>query len=276
MRLHLLASGSAGNCLFVEAGGTRILIDCGISGAEAARRLEKVGSHPEAVEAIVVSHEHSDHLQGVGVLARRYGLPVYLTAGTQGACNGQLGSPVEVRPFVPGREFTIGDLMIRPFSIPHDAAEPVAFTLHHGGVKAGVATDLGFSTALARQHLSGSHLLVLESNHDPEMLARSSYPWELKRRIRGRSGHLSNRDAARLLEGVLHDGLETVALAHLSEKNNCPELALKEAGVVLEKYRLGERVTVEVAGQNDVLSLSAGAKEGVSTESGLFDLEEKR
>lgn len=276
MRLHLLASGSAGNCLFVEAGETRILIDCGISGAETARRLEQVGARPDSVEAIVVSHEHSDHIQGVGVLARRYGLPVYLTAGTQGACNGQLDPPVEVRPFVPGHEFMVGDLTIRPFSIPHDAAEPVAFTLHHGGVKAGVATDLGFSTALARQHLSGSHLLVLESNHDPDMLARSAYPWELKRRIRGRSGHLSNRDAARLLEGVLHDGLETVALAHLSERNNRPELALMEADEVLKKYRLGERVTVEVAGPKDVLSLSVGAKDDLPHESGLFELEEER
>lgn len=258
MKVHILASGSAGNSVLVEAGGSRVLIDCGISGAETARRLKTVGCSPEALSAIVVSHEHSDHLQGVGVLARRYGHPVYLTAGTLEACNGRIDGRIDVRPFDPEREFEIGELRIRPFSIPHDAAEPVGFTLHHGGVKAGVATDMGFSTALARQHLAASNILVLEFNHDPELLARGPYPWELKRRIRGRRGHLSNQEAGQLLEGILHDDLECLALAHLSEKNNRPELALQAAGKVLEKYRLRERVHVEVASQNGVLSLAAG------------------
>ncbi|MFC1657318.1 MBL fold metallo-hydrolase [Candidatus Moduliflexota bacterium] len=258
MKLHILASGSSGNCTLVEAGGTSILVDCGISGAEATRRLATVGHLPENLKGIIVSHEHTDHTQGVGVLARRHGIPVYLTGGTLQACNGQIDGRTETRVFEPDREFDIGDLAVRPFSIPHDAAEPVGFTLRHGGTKAGLATDLGFTTALARQHLSGCRLLVLESNHDPDLLARSPYPWELKRRIRGRRGHLSNQEAGQLLEGVLHEELETVVLAHLSEKSNRPELARESAENVLGRYRLRESVRVEVAGRHDVLSVGAG------------------
>ena len=255
MKLHILASGSSGNCTLVVAGGTSVLVDCGISGAEASRRLEAVGCAPEELRGIIVSHEHTDHIQGVGVMARRHGIPVYLPRGTLEACNGQVDSRTETRVFPSESEFEIGELGVRPFSIPHDAAEPVGFTFHRGGVKAGLATDMGFTTALARQHLSGCRYLVLESNHDPALLSRSPYPWELKRRIRGRRGHLSNEEASRLLEGVLHDDLESVVLAHLSEKSNRPDLAKKAAEEVLERYRLRDRIEVAVACRREVLSI---------------------
>jgi len=257
LNLHVLVSGSEGNSTLIEGERTRLLVDCGISGREAARRLESVGCPPETITAIVVTHEHTDHLQGVGILSRRFNLPVYLTAGTLAACRDRLKAVAECRIFESGTAFTVGDLEVRPFSIPHDASEPVGFTFHDGNRKVGIATDLGFSTELAKRHLSACQLLVLESNHDPDMLARGPYPWELKRRIRGREGHLSNADAGALLEAILHDDLEGVVLAHLSEKNNSPDLARKAAEEVLERHRLKGKVQLEVAGRRETVTITS-------------------
>jgi len=253
----MLASGSSGNSVLVETQQGGVLVDCGLSGAEAERRMTKAGCSPAHLDAIVVSHEHTDHIQGVGILARRFGLPVYISSATLAACNGHLDRGVETVAFEPGREFFIKSLLVRPFSIPHDAADPVGFTFRQGNVKAGVATDIGFATALAVRHLAACNLLVLEANHDPEMLARGPYPWELKRRIRGRMGHLSNDEAGRLLEKVMHDDLEGVVLAHLSDKNNSPALARKAAEAVLKRFRMEERVSLAVADQCEVLTVAA-------------------
>ena len=223
--------------------------------------MESVGIDADGLDAILVSHEHGDHLQGVGVLARRHQVPVYLTPGTMGACNGQLSKGAECRAMEPGSAFEVGELGIHPFAVPHDAAEPVGFVFRHGGRKAGVATDVGFITALMRQHLMGCNLLVLESNHDPEMLRNGPYPWELKRRISGRSGHLSNEDAGRLLERVMHRGLEEVVLAHLSEKNNSPALARSAVEGVLSRYRMLEKVKVQVASPKAVVTAGSGDTE---------------
>jgi phosphoribosyl 1,2-cyclic phosphodiesterase len=257
VKLHVLASGSSGNSILVEAQETRLLVDCGLSGAEAGRRITEAGCVPEEISAIVVSHEHTDHIQGVGIMARRFGIPVHLTPGTLEGCNGQLKGGVRTEMIEAGRAFKIGEVMVRPFSISHDAADPVGFTFSCGGVKAGLATDVVFCTALVRQHLAGCNLLVLESNHDPELLARSSYPWELKRRIRGRRGHLSNDEAGQLLERVLHDGLENVVLAHLSERNNRPDLALQAARRILEGRRMSGSVGLSVAAQGEVTTVAA-------------------
>jgi phosphoribosyl 1,2-cyclic phosphodiesterase len=257
VKLHVLASGSSGNSILVETRRTRLLVDCGLSGAEAGRRIAAAGCAPEEINGIVVSHEHTDHVQGVGIMARRFGIPVYLTPGTLEGCNGQLKEGIRTEMIEAGREFEVGEVTVRPFSIPHDAADPVGFTFSCGGVKAGLATDVGFSTALVRQHLSGCHLLVLESNHDPDLLARSSYPWELKRRIRGRRGHLSNDEAGQLLERVLHAGLEKVVLAHLSERNNRPDLALQAARRILEDRRMSGSVGLSVAAPGEVTTVAA-------------------
>ncbi len=224
--------------------------------------MESVGCPPETLSAIVVTHEHSDHIQGVGVLSRRFNLPVYLTAGTLAACNGRLKTGGEYRVFEPGRAFTIGDFDVRPFSIPHDAADPVGFTFHQGNRKVGVVTDLGFSTELARQHLSACQLLVLESNHDLEMLASGPYPRQLQDRIRGREGHLSNADAGALLGEVLHADLEGVVLAHLSEENNIPALARKAAEEVLERHRLKGKVRLEVASRHETVTIASRGGRG--------------
>lgn len=220
----MLASGSRGNAIYISNGTTAVLIDAGLSGVEIERRLKSRGLCPEDLDALVVSHEHADHIQGIGVLSRRYGLPVYMNADTQKAAY-RLGSVNSVKPFCCSEPFKIGTLSIYPFPISHDAADPVGFTLEQGGIKIGIATDLGIATTLVKEHLKGCALLVLEANHDPEMLVQGPYPWPLKQRIQSRVGHLANIDTHDLLCELQHDQLRHVVLAHLSETNNTPEKA---------------------------------------------------
>jgi phosphoribosyl 1,2-cyclic phosphodiesterase len=221
-----LASGSKGNAIYVSDGETNLLIDAGLSGVEIEKRLRSRNLFPERIDALVVSHEHGDHIRGVGVLARRYGIPVYLTAGTQRGAAPFLGKIEQAVHFEPGHPFAIGTLNLHPFSLPHDAADPAGFTVARNGVKLGIATDLGVAPAMIQTHLAGCQALILEANHDPRMLAEGPYPWPLKQRIAGRTGHLSNQDARDLLGRVRHDDLRHVVLAHLSEINNTPERAL--------------------------------------------------
>ena len=224
-----LASGSRGNSLFVACGDSRILIDAGLSGIEIERRLAAIEIDPESLTDIVITHEHSDHVKGAGILSRRYGLPVYITEKTHRACTG-LGRIESLVFFECGRPFDIGQVRISPFSISHDATDPSGLTLEYGGHKIGIATDLGVVTGLVREHLKGSSLLYLESNHDPDMLMGGAYPWHLKQRIKGRTGHLSNMDARQLISELRTDRLRYVILAHLSEENNCPKKAAQEVG----------------------------------------------
>lgn len=259
MKVHALVSGSSGNCILVENGETRILVDCGVSGVEAERRLKKVGCPPESLKAILVTHEHTDHIQGVGILARRFGIPVHLTAGTMSAGNGSLGQITETSVIEPGVSFTVGQLAVHPFSIPHDAADPVGFTFHNGREMAGIATDLGFPTGLVEDHLKECSLLILESNHDPEMLANGPYPPDLRRRIRSRDGHLSNEQAGGMLDSIIQKNpstLSAVVLAHLSEKNNHPDLARKSAEQVVSGQGRRGKVRIEVAGRKDVVTIA--------------------
>ena len=260
MKIHVLASGSAGNCALVEAGGTSVLIDAGLSGSELERRIAAVGADVRGLSGILITHEHADHVRGAGILARRHGIPVYLTPGTHEAERRHLGEIPAIRHIKPGKAFKLADLEVRPFSTPHTSqggrrthqregvADPVAYVFFHEGVKAGYATDLGHPIALMDQHLAGCRLLVLEFNHDPGMLVNGPYPWPVKQWIKGQGGHLSNEQAARLLERVLHDRLDGLVLAHLSETNNTPELARRAADETLERFRLRERVAVYVAG----------------------------
>lgn len=228
-----LASGSRGNALFVSAGRTGLLIDAGLAGREIEKRLSLRGIAMERLTAIVVTHEHTDHMKGVGVLSRRWGLPVYMNQETRKAGAGQLGSVATEECFESGRPFAVGNLKIHPFAVSHDAADPVGFAISFNGVRIGIATDLGVVTANVTMHLKHCALVVLEANHDADMLESGPYPWPLKQRIRGRSGHLSNRDAARLIGEIRHDGLRHVILGHLSEANNTPEKAMAAVGRVL-------------------------------------------
>lgn len=235
MRFCPLASGSKGNALYVSAGGTAVLIDAGLTGKEIQKRLAAHALDAKGLSGIVVSHEHTDHLHGVGVLARRWGLPIYMNRSTRDAATRQLGRVPRVVCFDSGRSFTLGCLKIHPFVLSHDAADPVGFTISNNGLRIGIATDLGVATANVKMHLKDCALILLEANHDPRMLESGPYPWPLKQRIRGRSGHLSNEDAARLLCEVRHPGLRHVVLGHLSETNNTPEKAMAVVGRAIDR-----------------------------------------
>ncbi len=227
LSLCMLASGSKGNSIYISSGQTAILFDAGLSGKEIERRMKCRGLRPQELDAIVVSHEHGDHIQGVGIMARRFGLPVYIAPETLEAAHSHLGQIQPVHGFACGTAFSINDLSIRPFSVSHDAAAPAGFTIENHAGKIGLATDLGIATAMVKHHLQDCSLLVLEANHDPHLLETGPYPWPVKQRVKSRTGHLSNESARALLMELLHDRLAHVVLAHISETNNTPEQALQ-------------------------------------------------
>ncbi|MGE5666943.1 MAG: MBL fold metallo-hydrolase [Betaproteobacteria bacterium] len=225
MRFASLGSGSEGNGLVVEAGGTRVLIDCGFGVRDTVARLARLGVEPDSVSAILVTHEHSDHVGGVPAFAARYRIPVWLTFGTLQVVGERFARAERIYGFDSHDAFGIGELEIRPFPVPHDAREPVQFVVGDGGHRLGVLTDLGVSTPHVETNLSGCDALVLECNHDPGMLAESDYPYALKQRIAGRLGHLDNEAAASLLASLDTSRLRHVVAAHLSQQNNTPDRA---------------------------------------------------
>jgi len=246
MQICMLASGSRGNSIYISNGETAVLIDAGLSGIEIERRMKSQHISISSINAIIVSHEHSDHIQGVGVLARRYDLPVYISSETIKTAAPQLGTIKTIINFSCGAAFTINNLTVRPFSISHDACDPAGFTIGCNGKKIGIATDVGVATAMVREHLKGCCCLVLEANHDVRMLEEGPYPWPVKQRIKSRTGHLSNESTRELLMDVMHDRLSHVILAHLSETNNTPEKALR---VITEQLNQ-RQIELTVATQN--------------------------
>lgn len=249
MRVTVLGSGSTGNATLVEAGDVRILVDAGFSGRDLERRMREVGTDPASLQAILITHDHGDHTRGMGVLARRFGVPILMTAVTAHACRALLTGREQVRHYESLVTFRIGPFEVMPFLTVHDAADPVAITVRHveSGAKMGVATDLGRPTAAVRAALAGCHLLVLEANHDESMLWTGPYPWSVKQRIASSHGHLSNRAAAELAEELYHPNLVAVALAHLSEHCNDGGLARDVVSVALD--RRGFRGRLDVAPQ---------------------------
>ncbi len=237
MKICLLASGSKGNAILVESGQTRLLIDAGLSAREIRRRLELVGIDAGSLTALLITHEHTDHVRGLGPLVRQLDIPVYLQSDLARKLP-DVGKKQCVREFVDGEDFAIDDLTVRPFAITHDSLAPVAFTFTGELGKIGVATDLGIVTRLVTDCLRDCRALVLETNHDEEMLRDGPYPWKLKQRVRSNHGHLSNRAGSALLHDLVWPGLETVFLSHLSETNNRPELASEAARQVLDGQNL--------------------------------------
>ncbi len=227
LRACILGSGSSGNCTFVASETTAILVDAGLSGRRTAERLAQVGACPTALQGICVSHEHLDHVGGVCVLHKRYGVPVYANAGTVDALARvpKLGA-LPWNLFHTGHSFVIGDLRIEPFSVPHDAYDPVGFVVEQNDNRIGIVTDMGMCTSLIRERLRRCHAVVVEANHDEQLLQNALRPWALKQRIRGRQGHLSNQSAAALLVEIAGPELRHVFLAHLSEDCNRQDLAL--------------------------------------------------
>ncbi len=232
MRFAYLGSGSQGNGLLVEAGSSRVLLDCGFTVTETVRRLGRLGLEPGHVSALVVTHEHDDHLAGVARFARRFGVPVWATHGTlRGA--GARFEGVDIRWIDGYQPFSVGDLSLQPYPVPHDAAEPAQFVFTDGARRLGVLTDAGCSTPHIEQVLSHCDVLLLECNHDRDRLRDSAYPAVLKQRISGRLGHLDNASAARLLAAVASPRLQHVVAVHLSQQNNSPDLARTALATVL-------------------------------------------
>jgi len=234
MRFACLGSGSEGNALVVEAGDTRILLDCGFGLRETVARLGRFGLAPEDLHAIVVTHEHSDHIGGVARLAAKFGLPVWVSHGTHAFLANLDQVPGDCHLFDSHSAFAIGALSIQPFPVPHDAREPAQFVFGDGRVRLGVLTDTGCSTPHIQAMLSGCEALVLECNHDPAMLANGPYPPSLKRRVAGNYGHLDNAAAAELLRTLDTGRLQHIIAAHLSRKNNTPQLAREALAEALE------------------------------------------
>lgn len=231
MRLLMLASGSDGNCMLVEHDGCSVLIDAGLSCREIRRRIELAGASMPQPSAIFLTHEHSDHVKGARVTARRLGIPVICTPGTARGTPGLRDVPC-VRTLAPGGSVETGPFVVTSFLLPHDAAEPSGYVIEWDGGRLGIATDLGCWSHLVAESLSGCTGLVLEFNHDEDMLWGGRYPWPLKQRIASSNGHLSNSAAGDLLGAVRHEALEFVILAHLSQENNRPALALEAARAV--------------------------------------------
>ena len=257
-----IASGSSGNCSYIGTGSTHILVDAGISGKKVENGLHTLGIKCSDLSAIFITHEHSDHIKGLGVLARRYGIPVYTTKGTREAIGGisQVGE-IDRELFFeihPDRPVTIGDLEVYPFEISHDAEEPVAFRVEGAGKNLAIATDLGIYNSYVVEHLQNLNMVLLEANHDVRMLQAGSYPYHLKRRILGAKGHLANETAGRLLNEILHKDLQKVLLGHLSRENNFPQLAyetVRSEILMGDKGSLAEQFHMEVAKREEISPL---------------------
>ena len=259
--LTVLASGSKGNCSVVASSETRLLIDAGLSCREICRRLAIGGFAPESLDGVLITHEHADHVSGLYVFAKKFSVPVYMTEATHRAwtrqykdSNGARVRAERVETIESGHRFVVGDIEVTPFTIPHDAVDPVGFTFRTEGIKLGFVTDLGYMPTSIRTHLNRCDGIVLESNHDLEMLRVGPYPWAVKQRVMSRVGHLSNEALAEFLSTDYDGNAAFLVLAHLSEANNHPEIARTAA-----EQALAERLTllhnrVMLARQDEPLS----------------------
>lgn len=235
LRFATIASSSSGNCIYVGTENTNILIDAGLSGKKIEEGLSSLDLTGNDIDGIFVTHEHSDHVSGVGVLSRRYNIPVYATEGTWGSMPSSIGQirPNLVRDIYAEENCAFNDLTIKPFEIPHDAAQPVGYTIGVNNTKITIATDIGHISDRVLENVKGSSLVLLEANHDVEMLRCGGYPQQLKSRILSDFGHLSNVNAGKLLDTVLDSSVKYVFLGHLSKENNTPRLAYDTVSKIL-------------------------------------------
>ena len=255
MRLSILASGSGGNAVLIEADSVHILVDCGLSTRQILRRMELSGTVPHELNGVLVSHEHSDHIRGLEVFCRRFEAPLLATEGTAA------GLPAGVHPdelLVSGHDVRFGELVVTPVATSHDAREPVGFVCEHRGCRVGLVTDTGCVTELLVERLSACHGLLLEANHDAEMLRYGSYPWYLKQRIASRTGHLSNEQCRDAVARLAHGDLEVVVGMHLSQENNRPKVAARE----IARAVVGSRIRIDVARQDAPLVVDIAGPSG--------------
>jgi phosphoribosyl 1,2-cyclic phosphodiesterase len=249
MRFSVLASGSGGNACYIETDNSRILIDAGLSCRELMKRLEILDIKLDRIDALVITHEHQDHVKGAGPIARRFNVPVYLNHPTMQKVKEGIGKISEYVSFDTGKSIRINDVLIETFTKCHDAIDPVGLVISSNGSRLGIITDVGRSTRLLEDRLKGCSALIIEFNHDEVMLDDGPYPLNLKRRIKGPEGHLSNGDAGELLKVLSHKDLRHVILAHISEKNNLPEKALYCAQEILNKCGLNTEILVSCQDQ---------------------------
>ncbi len=255
MRFSVLGSGSRGNCVYIESGGTAILIDGGFSGKEIVGRLKSIGREAADLDAICLTHDHHDHIAGVGVLSRRCSLPVHANPGTFAGGEATLKKLWQRQEFETGDEFVVNDLAIRSFRISHDTADPVGYVIKSDRAMIGYCTDTGRTSHLMRQRLSACDAVILEFNHNLQLLKNGPYPPALQQRVRSSQGHLANEDAAAFLQTLLHKGLQLVVLAHLSEMNNNPQLAMAAADGVLTAEQRPELLLASQGGATRLIDL---------------------
>lgn len=255
MQVHVLASGSTGNAIFLDFKHTKILVDAGISTRRIKNSLLELGTSIEELDGVFITHEHRDHVSGLGTMTKKYNLPIYASMNTWSA--------MSCRDLIPDQcckvlqsSFEIGQVKVEPFSISHDAADPVGFSFYNESIKCSVVTDLGFVTETVKKAIALSDVLVLESNHDLDMLENGPYPWHLKRRIMSNRGHLSNFDAGWTLARLEKKPSMQVFLAHMSLKNNDPELAMDTVGTILTQqgYKVGSEIELYPTYPNRIVS----------------------
>lgn len=251
-----LISGSSGNASYISDGRTNILIDCGMSGKALKEALDKIDADPCDIDAILITHEHSDHVKGVGVVSRRYDIPIYATENTHAAMNIGKIREENIKIIKANTEFCINSIGIKSFSIPHDAADPVGYSFFMGEEKLSVATDIGHVSDIVRENVTGSKSVLLESNHNVEMLQYGAYPFLLKKRILSDRGHLSNENAAMLALELIKGGTEHIMLGHLSAENNTPDIARMTAEQILSSggVSIGADATLCVASRHFMTS----------------------
>lgn len=256
IRMCPIVSGSSGNCIYVGNGSTNLLIDAGISGVKIAEGLNKINVSPSNIDAIFITHEHSDHIKGVGVFSRRFDKPIYATEGTWNGMYDAIGKINEknIRYINKNSEISLGKISITPFEIPHDANSPVGYTFKSDNVKATIATDIGCITSEVKSALKDADIMLIEANHDVKMLKEGSYPAVLKRRILSDSGHLSNETTAKLIAEVISSRLKYIYLAHLSSENNLPQLAfntvfnyLRDNGLLTDRCKMRTALRNEIS-----------------------------
>ena len=236
IRFTILGSGSSGNCAYLETEQTRILIDAGFSGRQIRERLAQIGRTPETLDGILITHEHSDHIQGLAAICVRVSVPIFCNRLTMEAIAAQSPDRLDYRIFSTGATFEVGDITVDSFSVPHDAYDPVGFLLRTGSANIGFLTDLGHATRLVLERIRAAHILLLEANHDLKLLQDDTRrPWSIKQRILSRHGHLSNESAADVVEQIISADLRRVYLGHLSKDCNRPELAQRAVSARLQK-----------------------------------------
>ncbi|SKA96998.1 Phosphoribosyl 1,2-cyclic phosphodiesterase [Caloramator quimbayensis] len=251
MEFCSIFSGSSGNCLYVASDRTKILVDAGLSGKKIQEGLKEIGINPCDIDAIVITHEHDDHIKSAGILSRRFNIPIYANTNTWEAMIDKLGEVKRenIKIFDDYNSFEIGDVFVIPYEIPHDAVKPCGYSFTDGNVKISIATDIGYASDNVKENIKDSDLILLESNHDVEMLKVGPYPYPLKLRILGDKGHLSNEAAGNTIVDILNSKIKKIILGHLSKTNNYPQLALRTVLSILEmnNIRDGRDVDIDIA-----------------------------